>query len=61
MTCLQKAKKKPMVTMTAADLGVDLTPRHVVVSVVDPPVRQAGQKVDTVEELVSKLREAGFV
>ncbi len=42
---LQKAKKKPIAKKTAADLGVDVTPRHEILSVEDPPVRQAGQKV----------------
>jgi len=52
---IMKAKK------TAADLGVDLAPKMEVVSVSDPPVREAGQKVESVEELVSKLKEAGVV
>ena len=58
---LQKAKKKPVAKKSAADLGVDLAPRHEVLSVEDPPVRQAGEKVETVEELVSKLKDAGLV
>lgn len=57
----QKAKKKPLVTKKPSDYGVDITPRHEVVSVEDPPVRQAGQKVESVEELVTKLKEAGLV
>ena len=31
-----------------------------VVSVEDPPVREAGQTVADVDELVSKLKEKGF-
>lgn len=45
--------------MTAEDLGVDLTPRHEVLSVDDPPVRKAGTKVESVEDLVKKLKESG--
>jgi len=58
---LQKAKKKPLVKKSAEELGVDLTPRHEVLSVEDPPTRTAGQKVETVEDLVKKLKEMGLV
>jgi electron transfer flavoprotein beta subunit len=58
---IMKAKKKPMVKKTAEELGVDLSPRQEVISVEDPPVRKAGQKVETVEELVNKLKEVGVV
>ena len=57
----QKAKKKPIAKKTASDLGVDITPTHEVISVEDPPQRQAGAKVETVEELVAKLKDAGLV
>ena len=39
----------------------DLTTRLTVLSVEDPPVREAGSKVADVDELVSKLKEAGVV
>ena len=58
---LQKAKKKPVAKKKPADLGVDITPRHDILSVEDPPVRQAGEKVETVEELVGKLKNAGLI
>ena len=58
---MQKAKKKPLTKKTANDYGVDLTPRHTSLSVEEPPTRSAGVKVETVPELVSKLREAGFM
>ncbi|XP_041470331.1 electron transfer flavoprotein subunit beta-like [Lytechinus variegatus] len=57
---IMKAKKKPIAKKTPGDLGVDVTPRVEVVRVEDPPVREAGQKVENVEELVGKLKEAGF-
>jgi electron transfer flavoprotein beta subunit len=58
---IMKAKKKPIKKVTAADLGVDTTARIEIVSVVDPPVRQAGSIVNDVDTLVAKLKESGFV
>lgn len=59
---IMKAKKKPIDTMDAADLNVDLAPRIEVLQVNDPPARQAGIKVADVNELVDKLRnEAGVI
>ena len=53
---IMKARKKPIVTMKPADLGVDPAPRLTVLSVAEPPKRKAGVKVGSVAELVSKLR-----
>ena len=53
---IMKAKKKPLDTKTAADLGVDLTPRVTTVSVEAPAERQAGIIVGSVDELVEKLK-----
>jgi len=58
---MKKAKKKPLEKKSPEELGVDLTPRHEVLSVEDPPTRTAGQKVETVEDLVKKLKEVGAV
>jgi len=58
---IMKAKKKPIAKMSAADLGVDLSPRIQMVSVEDPPVREAGQKVEDVDSLVAKLKEKGVI
>lgn len=58
---IMKAKKKPVKKMKAADLGVDMTPTIEVLSVVDPPVREAGIKVDDVDTLIAKLKEAGRI
>jgi len=58
---LQKAKKKPLEKKTPAELGVDITPRQEVLSVEEPPVRKAGQKVETVEDLVKKLKDIGSI
>ncbi|WP_187429099.1 Electron transfer flavoprotein subunit beta [Roseobacter fucihabitans] len=58
---IMKAKKKPMEEKTAADYGVDVTPRLEIVKTVEPETRAAGIKVGSVDELVSKLKEAGAV
>lgn len=58
---IMKAKKKPLDEKTAADYGVDITPRLTVVSTREPEGRKAGIKVGSVDELVSKLKEAGVV
>ena len=47
--------------MKAADLGVDMTPTIEIISVEDPPVRAAGIKVEDVDTLITKLKEAGRV
>ncbi|MEM7019149.1 MAG: electron transfer flavoprotein subunit beta/FixA family protein [Pseudomonadota bacterium] len=58
---IMKAKKKPLDTMTPEELGVDVAPRLTTVKVEDPPVREAGIKVETVEELVDKLKNEAKV
>ncbi|MEO0356830.1 MAG: electron transfer flavoprotein subunit beta/FixA family protein [Pseudomonadota bacterium] len=58
---IMKAKKKPLDTKTAADFGVDVTPRLSIVSTTEPEARAAGIKVGSVDELVEKLKEAGAV
>ncbi|MDQ1901181.1 electron transfer flavoprotein subunit beta/FixA family protein [Paracoccus sp. WLY502] len=58
---IMKAKKKPLEEKTAGDYGVDVTPRLEIVSTREPEGRQAGIKVGSVDELVSKLKEAGVI
>ncbi len=53
---IMKARKKPIETIKPADLGVDPTPRLTVLKVAEPAKRQAGAKVGSVAELVSKLK-----
>lgn len=53
---IMRARKKPIETLTPADLGVDPAPRLTVLKVAEPPKRQAGRKVGSVAELVVKLR-----
>ncbi|WP_037311047.1 electron transfer flavoprotein subunit beta/FixA family protein [Ruegeria halocynthiae] len=58
---IMKAKKKPLDEKTAADYGVDVTPRLEVVKTEEPAARAAGIVVGSVDELVEKLKEAGAV
>lgn len=52
---IMKAKKKPIDEVTPDSLGVDVTPRLKTLRVAEPPKRQGGVKVKTVQELVDKL------
>ncbi len=58
---IMKAKKKPLEIIPVADTGVDITPRLQTLKVTEPPVRQAGIKVKSVEELVEKLKNEAKV
>jgi electron transfer flavoprotein beta subunit len=58
---IMKAKKKPLDEKTAADYGVDVSPRLEIVKTEEPAARAAGIKVGSVDELVSKLKESGAV
>jgi electron transfer flavoprotein beta subunit len=59
---IMKAKKKPLEEKTAADYGVDVTPRLTVVKTAEPEGRKAGIKVGSVDELIAKLKdEAGVI
>ena len=53
---IMKAKKKPLDTITPADLGVDVAPRLKTLKVAEPPKRAAGVKVPDVATLVEKLK-----
>ena len=58
---IMKAKKKPLDEKTAADYGVDVSPRLEIVKTDEPEARKAGEIVGSVDELVAKLKEAGAV
>ena len=58
---IMKAKKKPLETMTPADLGIDTAPRLKTLKVEEPAKRQGGGKVASVEELVEKLKNEAKV
>ena len=58
---IMKAKKKPLDTKSPADLGIDVAPRLTTLKVVEPPVRQAGEMVGSVDDLVNKLKDLGAI
>ena len=58
---IMKAKKKPLETVTPADLGVDVAPRLQTLKVAEPPKRSAGVMVADVAQLVDKLKNEAKV
>ncbi|MCH8172102.1 MAG: electron transfer flavoprotein subunit beta/FixA family protein [Proteobacteria bacterium] len=58
---IMKAKQKPIDEKTPEDLGVDITPRLKSLKVEEPIKREAGVKVESVEELVGKLKQEGVI
>ncbi|KAJ4482467.1 hypothetical protein J3R30DRAFT_3656503 [Lentinula aciculospora] len=57
---IMKAKKKPVTRLTPTDLGISFEPQMEIIRVTEPPKRIGGAKVESVDELVEKLRAAGF-
>ncbi|MFB8831410.1 electron transfer flavoprotein subunit beta/FixA family protein [Azotobacter sp. CWF10] len=58
---IMKAKKKPLETVTPADLGVSVASTLKTLKVEAPAERQAGIKVGSVAELVEKLKNEAKV
>ncbi len=58
---IMKAKKKPIDEIAPADLSVDIAPRLATLKVEEPPTRQAGVMVESVAELVDKLKNEARV
>ena len=58
---IMKAKKKPIDTLTPDELGVDAASRLTTLKVTEPPARQAGVIVESVAELVDKLKNEAKV
>ncbi|HEY2929397.1 electron transfer flavoprotein subunit beta/FixA family protein [Piscinibacter sp.] len=58
---IMKATKKPLQTLAAASLGVDLAPRTQVLKVSEPKARAGGVKVPDVAALVNKLKNEAKV
>ncbi len=58
---IMKAKKKPMDVVTPDDLGIDVSSSVTTLKVVPPPSREAGVRVQSVEELVDKLKNEAKV
>ncbi len=58
---IMKAKKKELNVISLNDTGVDANPRTELISVELPPSREAGVIVETVDELVDKLKNEAKV
>lgn len=58
---IMQAKRKPLVTKTLTDLSLSLKEHTVVLSVAPPPSRKGGIKVNSVEELLDKLKHEAKV
>ena len=58
---LMKARKKPIEVLTCEQLGVKVEPLTTTLSTARPPKRTAGTRVESVEELVTKLKEEAKV
>ena len=58
---IMKAKKKELNVIPLADLGLDTTSRTELLSVELPPSREAGVMVESVDELMDKLKNEAKV
>ena len=58
---IMKAKQKPLEVISAEEIGVDMNPRISTIKVSPPPEREAGIIVESVEELVEKLKNEAKV
>jgi electron transfer flavoprotein beta subunit len=58
---VMKAKKKPLQKLVLEELGLDVAPRLTTLEVMEPEVRAAGVLLDSVEQLVEKLRNEARV
>ncbi|BFZ61427.1 Putative electron transfer flavoprotein subunit [Saitoella coloradoensis] len=58
---IMKAKKKPMQKLKPSDLNVEYRKSFELLKVQEPPTRQGGAKVGSVDEVVAKLKEAGVI
>ncbi|MBV8686755.1 MAG: electron transfer flavoprotein subunit beta/FixA family protein [Alphaproteobacteria bacterium] len=58
---IMKAKSKPLAQKSPADYGVDTAPRLTTLGVREPSKREAGIKVNSVDELIDRLRTVGVI
>ncbi len=58
---IMKSRSKPIATLSADDLGVDVSPRLRVTKVAEPPTRSAGVMVESIDELIDKLKNEAKV
>ena len=58
---IMKAKRKPLEEISPSELGIDTNKRLEVLKVEDPPSREAGMILGSVDELVDKLKNEAKV
>ena len=58
---IMKAKKKPLDNIQASELSIDLSPRQDTLKVSPPPERAAGIMVESIDQLVDKLKNQAKV
>jgi len=58
---IMKAKRKPLVIKPASDFSINLTARTKLLKVTPPAQRQAGIMLDTIDELIEKLKNEAKV
>lgn len=58
---MMQAKKKPLDVIAIADFGIDTTPRTEILSVNEPKQRSVGIRVDSVSDLIDKLKNEAKV
>ena len=56
-----KARRRPIEILTCDQLRVAVRPLTTVLSIASPPKRAAGTRVDSVEELIARLRQEAKV
>ena len=61
MPDIMKAKRKPLETLPLADLAIDMPPALTTQSYAPPAERQAGIMVESVDELVTALKDKGVI
>jgi electron transfer flavoprotein beta subunit len=54
---LMKARRRPIEVVSPGELGIDVAPRTKVLEIHPAPRRPAGVRVESVEDLVTRLRE----
>jgi electron transfer flavoprotein beta subunit len=58
---LIRARSKPIEVLRCGELGLTVRPLTTVLSIARPPKRAAGTRVDSVEELITKLKQEAKV
>ena len=58
---IMKAGSKPLTVRKIEEFDVDIAPRHTTLHVREPSKREAGVKVQSVDELIDRLRTVGVI